>query len=78
MSRIGPEVRGRGLTSVTTNGVFGIELVGYVAMVFSRMAFADCGFHQTRQRGEDVDGWVDALVVQLTVNEYLALGDVSC
>lgn len=67
-----------GLTSVTTNSVFGIELVGYVAMVFSGMTFANCGFHQTRQRGQDVDGWVDSFIVELTVNEYLALGDVSC
>lgn len=46
-------------------------------MVFARVALADGGLHETRERGEDVDGRVDALVVQLAVDEDLALGDVA-
>lgn len=46
-------------------------------MVFARVALTDGGFHETRERGEDVDGRVDALVVQLAVDEDLALGDVA-
>ena len=47
-------------------------------MVFAGVAFADGGFHQAGEGGEDVDGRVDALVVELPVNEYLAFGDVAC
>lgn len=47
-------------------------------MIFSSEAFADGGFHETGEGGEHVDGWVDALVVKLSVDEDLALGDVAC
>lgn len=47
-------------------------------MVFARVAFADGGFHETGEGGEDVDGWVDAFVVELTVDEDLAFGNVAC
>jgi hypothetical protein len=33
--------------------------------------------HETREGGEDVDGRVDLLVVQLPVDEDLSLGDVA-
>ena len=46
-------------------------------MVFTGVAFADGGFHKTREGGEDVDWGVDAFVVELTVNEDLAFGDVA-
>ena len=46
-------------------------------MVFSCVAFADGGLHETGKGREDVDGWVDAFVVKLTVDEDLALGDVA-
>ena len=46
-------------------------------MVFAGVAFADGGFHEPGQRGEDVDGRVDAFVVELAVDEDLAFGDVA-
>lgn len=65
-------------SSVPTNGVLGVELIGDVAVVFARVALADGGFHESGQGGEHVDGWVDAFIVQLAVDEDLALGDVTC
>ncbi len=32
-------------------------------MVFASMAFANGGFHEAGERGKDVDGWVDTLVM---------------
>lgn len=34
--------------------------------------------HETGERGEDVDGWIDLLVVQLPIYEDLSLSDVAC
>ena len=45
------------------------------------MVFAgtgDGGFHKAGKRGKNVDWGVDAAVVQGTVDEDLAFGDVSC
>ena len=47
-------------------------------MIFSGMAFADGGFHETGERREDIDGWVDAFVVELAVDIDLAFSDVAC
>lgn len=63
--------------SVTTNGVLGVKLVGDITVVLARVALADGRLHETRERGKDVDGWVDTLVVELTVDENLALGNVT-
>jgi hypothetical protein len=63
---------------VTANGVLGVQLVGHVAVVFPCAALADGGLHETGERGEDVDGWVDTLVVELTVDEDLAFRNVTC
>ena len=63
---------------VSADGIFGVELVGDVAVVFAGMAFADGGFHEAGEGREDVDGWVDTFVVELTINEDLALSDVTC
>lgn len=46
-------------------------------MVFTGMTFANGGFHETGERGKDIDGWVDTLVVELTVNEDLAFGYIT-
>ena len=46
-------------------------------MVFAGVAFADGGFHEPGEGGKHVDGGVDALVVELTVDEDLAFGDVA-
>ncbi len=45
-------------------------------MVFTGMAFANGGLHETGERGKDINGWVDTFVVELTVNKDLAFGDV--
>ena len=37
----------------------------------------DSLLHESRERGKDVDGRVDLLVVQLPVDEDLALSDVA-
>jgi hypothetical protein len=62
---------------VTANGILGVELVGHVAVVFPCAALADGGLHETGEGGQDVDGWVDTLVVELTVDEDLAFRDVT-
>ena len=46
-------------------------------MVLARVALADGGLHETGERGQDVDGRVDTLVVELTVDKDLALGNVA-
>ena len=35
------------LTGISSNGVFGVQLVGHVRVVFAGAALADGGFHQT-------------------------------
>ncbi len=62
---------------VAADGIFGVKLVGDVAVVFPRVTFADDGFHEAGEGWEDVDWGVDALVVELTVDEDLAFGDVA-
>jgi hypothetical protein len=62
---------------VATDGVLGVQLVGHVTVVLASVALADGGLHETRQRGEDVDWRVNTLVVKLTVDEDLALGNVT-
>lgn len=46
-------------------------------MILARMAFANGGLHQPRERGQNIDGWRNALVVQRTVNKNLAFRDVT-
>ena len=45
-------------------------------MVFPRQLLADGALHETGQRRQDVDRWVYLPVVQLTIDEDLALSDV--
>ena len=47
-------------------------------MVFPSVAFTDSRFHETRKRWKHVDRRVNALVIQLPINEDLALGNVAC
>lgn len=47
-------------------------------MVFAGVAFADGGFHKAGEGGEDIDGGVDAFVVELAIDKDLAFGDVAC
>lgn len=53
------------------------ELVRHIAVVLAGKLLADSALHKTRQRGQDIDRWVDLPVVQLTVDEDLALRDVT-
>ena len=46
-------------------------------MVLSRQLLTDSTLHQTRQRWQDIDWWIDLTVVQLTVDKDLALSDVT-
>jgi hypothetical protein len=46
-------------------------------VVLARMAFADGRLHQSGEGWENVDGRIDTLVVERTVDEDLTLGDVS-
>ena len=47
-------------------------------MVGAGEAFAYGALHEAGEGGEDVDGGVDAFVVQLAVDEDLAFGYVAC
>ena len=46
-------------------------------MVFPGVTFTDSRFHQTGKRWEHVDRRVDALVIQLPIDEDLAFCDVA-
>jgi hypothetical protein len=46
-------------------------------VVLAGAALADGGFHEAGEGGEDVDGRVDAFVVEGAVDEDLAFGDVA-
>lgn len=46
-------------------------------MVLAGEFLTNSALHETRQRGQDVDRWVDLPVVQLTVDEDLALRDIT-
>lgn len=63
----------------TTDGGVHItyELVRDIAVVFPGQLLTNRRLHQTGQRRQDIDWWVDLPVVQLTVNKDLALGDVT-
>ena len=45
-------------------------------MVFPRQLLADGALHETGQRRQDVDRWVYLPVVQLTIDEDLALSNI--
>ena len=47
-------------------------------MVFASVLFADGGLHKAGQGGKDVNGGIDAFVVKLAVDVYLAFGDIAC
>jgi hypothetical protein len=46
-------------------------------VILTGHALTNGGLHETRERRKDVDRRVDTLVVKLTVNEDLALGNVT-
>ena len=52
------------------------QLVRDVAVVLAGELLANGALHETRERGEHVDRWVYLPVVQLPVDEDLALRDV--
>lgn len=64
-------------TGIAPDGVLCVQLVRDVAVVFARVTLANGGLHETRQRWQNVDRWVDTLVMQLTVDKDLPFGDVT-
>ena len=62
---------------VTADGVFRVQLVRHIAVVAASELLADGALHQTTETGQDVDGRVDLSVVQLAIDEDLALRDVA-
>lgn len=46
-------------------------------MVPSSATLTNSRLHETRQGWQHVNWWVNTLVVQLTVNEDLTLGDIT-
>jgi len=67
----------KGHTGISSNGVFGVQLVGDIAVILAGASLTNSGLHQTRERWQDVDGRVDTSVVQLTINKDLALGNIT-
>ena len=53
------------------------ELVRDISVILPCQLLTDGTLHQPRQRGQNIDGWIDLSVVQLTVNKDLALGNVT-
>lgn len=64
-------------SGITTDGVLGVKLVRDIGVIATGELLANSRLHETRKRWKDVDWWVDTLVVQLTVNEDLTLGNVT-
>jgi hypothetical protein len=64
-------------TGISADGIFGIQLIRYIAVIFSGPAFTNSRFHESRERGQYIYGWIDTLVVQLTINEDLTLSDIT-
>jgi hypothetical protein len=62
--------------SVLGGCVVGVELVANGGVILS--VLLNGLLHETRKRGEHVDGRIDLLVVELSVDEDLSLGDVAC
>ena len=52
------------------------QLIGHFSMVSSCHSFPNGRLHQSRKRGQDINGWVNLTIVQLSVNVYLSLSDV--
>lgn len=46
-------------------------------MILSGELLANGGFHESRERGKDVDGWVNLSVVKLSIDSDLTLSDVA-
>jgi len=47
-------------------------------MIFTSKLFTDSTLHETRQRRQDINGWVDLSVVELTIDKDLTFCDVTC
>ena len=61
--------------SVLGSGVVSVELIGYRRMILTILLN---GFlHETGEGGQHVDGRVDLLVVQLSIDEDLSFSDVA-
>lgn len=60
---------------VLGSGVVGVELVGNGGVISS--VLLNSFLHETRKGRKHVDGRVDLLVVELSVDEDLSFGDVA-
>jgi hypothetical protein len=47
-------------------------------VILSCAALANGRFHETGERRQYVDGWVDTLVIKLTIDEDLAFRNIAC
>ena len=54
-------------------GVAGEQLVGNVGVILTGEAFADAVLHQAGQAGQNADGRINALLVQVAVQHDLSL-----
>ena len=50
-------------TCISTDSIFGIELIRYVTVIFPSMALSDGGFHEAREGWQDIDGRINTLVM---------------
>lgn len=63
--------------SIPTHRLVSLQLVRYLRMVQPSHAFADTRLHQSTERRQHIDRRLDLSVVDLSVYEYLSLGDVT-
>lgn len=66
-----------GYTSGQTAAYPPHQLVGHVSVILPGQLLSNSTLHQSRERRKNVDGWVDLLVVQLSINRDLTLCGVS-
>jgi len=53
------------------------QLIGYISVILSSKLLSDSRLHESGKRGQDIDRGVDLLVVELTIDEDLALCDIT-
>jgi hypothetical protein len=62
---------------VLTLSIKGIHLIGDLRMIWSSHTFTDSTLHQSGERGEHIDRWVDTLLMHLSIDIDLTLSDIS-
>jgi len=64
--------------SIFTNGIECIKLVRHFWVINSSETFSDSRLHETRERGQHIDWWIDLSVVEISINENLTFSNISC